>query len=94
MKSRIVHFWVLCALVLNSHVAMSMNYLTSASQQVVAKGQALKERAQNIKMRTQQLLSSINCMQNKMGCSPLQIKSVRDVLLVIDASLNPLLNLP
>lgn len=71
----------------------SMNYLTSAYQQVAATGQAIKQQAQDVKNRTQQLVQLMSCFQNRLGCSATQLNSIDDVLRSIKFSLMPLTNI-
>lgn len=66
-----------------------MNYVTSAYQQVAATGHAIKQQAQKVKNSAQQLVQILNCFQNKLGCSAVQLTAMENALFNIKYSLMP-----
>ncbi len=98
MKKQIVHFLIVSALMVPVNSVHAMNYLTSAYQQAAkAAGttwQAVKQKAQDVKAQSQELFQSIDCVQNRLGCTAVQMNRISDQLRTINLSLMPLLNLP
>ncbi len=90
MKKHRILFFLSWLLVIMPQTSFAMNYLTSAYESSVRAGQMIKEQAQKVKKDSERLLKSIDCFQNKLGCSAVQLRTLDDVLWSLDQSLRPL----